>query len=520
MRNKFRVLSLGFSVFTTSRTNKAVISSGVQRSREIFFARFKDFSASLEMTAMIILLSLLSFSANAKILLPQILSSNMVLQREKPINIWGYALPDEKVEVTFAGQKKQAVTDKNGNWSVVLMPLKTSATPQTMTISGSNEIELTNILVGEVWVCSGQSNMEYQMRKLAKIPKPKNEKLGFPSDEVEKAKNTQIRIFLVNRKQLTKPDSIHKSWAIAEDSALRAFSAVGYFFAKEIQEKLGIPVGMISSSVSGSAIEPWIAPEAFAQEPYFKNQKVSNDPGKFYTPMIEPLAKFKIKGFLWYQGETNCFLNETISYSYKLKTLINLWRKAWGEQLPFYYVQIAPFDYSKQKSDKVVLTADTQPNFWEAQQQILRLPNTGMISTNDLNDNGGDLHPTYKWEVGRRLALLALGKTYNQKIDFSGPVFKAVSFKNNQALLDFDYLKTTNATNITGFTIADASGKFVSADAVLKNGKVVVSSKEISKPSAVRYNWTENPTGNLYSNELPALPFRTNNPLTKQFKTN
>ncbi|WP_225876481.1 sialate O-acetylesterase [Pedobacter psychrodurus] len=473
------------------------------------------------MTTLIILLSLFSFSSNAKILLPQILSSNMVLQRDKPINIWGFAAPDEKVEVTFAGQKKQTITDKNGNWLVVLAPLKTATKPQKMTISGSNKIELTNILVGEVWVCSGQSNMEYAMRKLAKIPKPKNEKLGFPADEVAKAKNTQIRIFLVNRKQLNKPDSLHKSWAVAQDSALRAFSAVGYFFAKEVQAKLGIPVGMISSAIPGSAIEPWISEDAFAQEDYFKNQKVGNDPGKFYLTMIEPLSKFKIRGFLWYQGETNCFLNEKISYSYKMKVLVNSWRKAWGEQdLPFYYVQIAPFDYSKQKSDKVVLTADTEPNFWEAQQQILRMPNTGMISTSDLNDNGGDLHPTYKWEVGRRLALWALAKTYNQRIVFSGPIYKNVSFSNGKALLNFDYLKSTSSSPITGFTIAGSNGKFVNADAIVKDGKVVVSSKEITEPKTVRYNWTENPSGNFYGNALPALPFRTDNPLTNQFKTN
>jgi len=470
---------------------------------------------------LLLILLICSLSSNAKILLPQILSSNMVLQREKPINIWGFAAPGEKVAVEFAGQGKETVADKEGKWLVVLAPLKTASKPQTMTISGSNKIVLTNILVGEVWVCSGQSNMEYQMRKLAKIPKPKNEKLGFPADEVVKAKNNQIRIFLVNRKQLSKPDSIHKSWAVAQDSALKAFSAVGYFFAKEIQEKLGIPVGMISSSVSGSAIEPWVAPEALVQEEYFKNQKVGNDPGKFYTPMIEPLSKFKIRGFLWYQGETNCFLNETISYSYKLKSLINLWRKAWGEQdLPFYYVQIAPFDYSKQKSDKVVLTADTEPNFWEAQEQVLRMSNTGIISTSDLNDNGGDLHPTYKWEVGKRLALLALGKTYEQKIGFSGPVYKSVSFKKNEALLEFDYLKSANSSSITGFTIAGKDGKFVNADAIVKDGKVIVYSKEIAMPVAVRYNWTENPTGNFYSNALPALPFRTDNPLTKTFKIN
>lgn len=472
----------------------------------------------------IVLLFLLSFCANAKILLPQILSSDMVLQREKPINIWGFASPDEKIQVTFAGQTKNTLADKNGNWSVVLSPLKTSAKPQTMVISGSNKIELTNILVGEVWLCSGQSNMEYQMRKLAKIPKPKNEKLGFPSEEVEKAKNTQIRIFLVNRKALIKPDSIHKSWAVAEDSALRAFSAVGYFFAKEVQEKLGVPIGMISSSVSGSAIEPWVAPEAFAQESYFGNVKVSGDAGKFYTPMIEPLSKFKIRGFLWYQGETNCFLNETIAYSYKMKTLINLWRTAWGEQdLPFYYVQIAPFDYSKQKSDKVVLSADTEPNFWEAQQQILRLPNTGMISTSDLNDNGGDLHPTYKWEVGRRLGLLALGKTYNQKIDFSGPIYKKKRIYMAYVMLSFDnmsYFVSKKLDDLTGFEIAGKDGKFVKATAFRKGYEVGVTSNTIKSPKYVRYNWTESPTGDFYSNGLPALPFRTDNPLTKQFKVN
>jgi len=474
----------------------------------------------LAMTAITTLLSLFSFSANAKILLPQILSSNMVLQREKPINIWGYASPGEKVEVTFAGQKKEALADKNGNWRVVLAQLKTATKPQTMTISGSNKIELTNILVGEVWVCSGQSNMEYAMRKLAKIPKPKNEKLGFPSDEVAKAKNNQIRIFLVNRKTLIKPDSVHKSWSVAQDSALRAFSAVGYFYAKEVQGKLGIPVGMISSAIPGSAIEPWISENAFEQEDYFRNQKVGNDPGKFYSTMIEPLTQFKIRGFLWYQGETNCFLNEKISYAYKMKVLINSWRKAWKENdLPFYYVQIAPFNYSKTKG-KVFVDENTEPEFWEAQAQLLRLSNTGMISTNDLTDSNEDLHPTYKWEVGRRLALWALAKTYYQKNDFSGPIYKSISFKNGKAVLDFDYLKATSPSPITGFTVAGNDGKFVNADAIVKDGKLIVSSKEIERPMAVRYNWTQNPSGNFYSNGLPALPFRTDNPLIKTFKTN
>ncbi len=468
----------------------------------------------------LIAFSLLTTTVDAKILLPQILSSTMVLQRDQPINIWGFGKVGEKVSVSFAGQTKMTLTDQLGKWQVVLSPLKTSSVAQNMTIIGSNKIVLTNILVGEVWLCSGQSNMEYQMRKLIKIPTPKNAKLGFPKDEVANAKNTKIRIFLVNRKTLIKPDSIHKSWSTAQDSALRAFSAVGYFFAKELQQKLGIPIGIICSSVSGSAIEPWVSKEALLLEDYFKDKKLGNDPGKFYSPMIEPLTKFKLRGFLWYQGETNCFLDEKISYAYKMKSLINLWRSAWGgnETMPFYLVQIAPFNYSKQKGEKV-LDANTEPEFWEAQAQQLRLPNTGLVVTTDLNDNGEDLHPTYKWEVGRRLALWALAKDYKQKIVYSGPIYKSVSFKDNKAIVTFDFFDANLKIPLTGFTIAGKDGKFVVANATIVGKTVVVSAKEIDKPEHVRFNWTESPNSNFFgSTGLPALPFRSNNSLTTQFK--
>jgi sialate O-acetylesterase len=469
---------------------------------------------------LILMLPILSLSANAKILLPQILGNDMVLQREKPINIWGFAAAGEKVTVNFAKQTKITTADANGNWQVVLSPLKTSVVPQQMIISGSNTITLNNILVGEVWLCSGQSNMEYAMRKLVKIPTPKNEALGFPKDEVAKAKNTQIRIFLVNRKALIKPDSIHKSWAVAQDSALRNFSAVGYFFAKELQEKLGVPIGVISSAVPGSAIEPWISNDAFEAEPYFDNQKVGNDPGKFYTPMVDPLTKFAIRGVLWYQGETNCFLGETISYAYKMKTLINSWRKAWGdENMPFYYVQIAPYNYSTTKG-KVDMTDNTEPEFWEAQAQLLRLPNTAMVVTTDLNDSQEDLHPTYKWEIGRRLSLVALAKDYKQKISFAGPIYKNVQFKDGKGILTFENFKNSNDSQeaIKGFELADEDGRFEPASAKIVGKTLEVSSTAVNNPTAVRYNWSENPTGNFYQNGLPALPFRTNNPLTQQFK--
>ncbi len=470
----------------------------------------------------VVLLVICSFSASAKILLPQILSSKMVLQRNQPITIWGFGAIGEQVMVNFASQTKSTVTDQTGKWEVILSPLKTSAISQEMTITGTNTIVLTDILVGEVWLCSGQSNMEYQMRKLIKIPTPKNAKLGFPKDEVANAKNSKIRIFLVNRKTLIKPDSIHQSWSIAQDSALRAFSAVGYFFAKELQQKLGIPIGVICSAVSGSAIEPWVSKQALEQEIYLKDKKLRNDPGKFYTPMIEPLTKFKLRGFLWYQGETNCFLDEKISYAYKMKALINLWRSAWGgnESMPFYLVQIAPFNYSKQKGEKT-LDANTLPEFWEAQAQQLRLPNTGLVVTTDLNDNGEDLHPTYKWEVGRRLALWALAKDYHKKIVYSGPIFKSVNFKNSAAEITFEHLDTSLKHSLTGFTIAGSDGKFVPANAMVVGKTVVVSAKEIDKPEVVRFNWTETPSSNFYgSTGLPALPFRTNNNLTNQFKPN
>lgn len=467
---------------------------------------------------------LLTFAqANAKVLLPQILANNMVLQRDVPLNIWGFAVPGEQVSVAFGSQLQKTVADKAGRWKVILAPLATSSVPQKMTITGSNQIVLDNILVGEVWLCSGQSNMEYQMRKLVKIPTPKNPALGFPKNAVEEANNKNIRIFLVNRKTLSKPDSLHKGWSVAQDSALRAFSAVGYFFAKELQEKLGIPVGIISSAVSGSAIEPWIAKSALEEEPFFKDKKVSNDPGKFYTPMIEPLSPFKLRGFLWYQGETNCFLNEKIDYAYKLKTLINLWRNAWGDQkMPFYYVQIAPYNYSKQKG-KVVFTADTQPEFWEAQAQLLKMPNTGIVVTTDLNDNGEDLHPTYKWVIGKRLSLWPLAKVYDQKVEYAGPLYESVSFKKGTAFVNFDHangMKALGSQSLKGFEIAGADGKFYPATTEIKGKQVLVKAQAVKQPKAVRFNWDETAPGNLYNEAgLPALPFRSNNPLNSQFNS-
>ncbi len=239
--------------------------------------------------------------------------------------------------------------------------------------------------------------------------------------------------------------------------------------------------------------------------------------------MIEPLASFAIRGFIWYQGETNCFLKENITYSYKMDALINGWRSAWNDQeMPFYYVQIAPFKYSTAKGD-IVLDADTEPEFWEAQAQVMRLPKTGMIVTTDLNDYKGDLHPNYKWEIGRRLALWALAKDYGKPIVYSGPMYKTVKFKNGIAELTFDYmgggLVSEDGKPLTGFALAGADGKFVPANAEIKGDKIIVSSPEVASPDKLRFGWSESVKSNLYNKAgLPAMPFRTDNPLTAQFK--
>ncbi|WP_255486802.1 sialate O-acetylesterase [Mucilaginibacter sp. SP1R1] len=457
----------------------------------------------------------------AQVVLPKILGNGMVMQRNQPVPIWGTAAVGEKVTVTFNGQIKITVADAGGKWQILLNPMKASAQPAALTISGTNTIKLNDILVGEVWLCSGQSNMAYEMRKNSKVKKPDTSTVNSPVDELERAHNPQIRIFSVTQKNLAKPDSTHGGWSVAEDSALRAFSAAGYFFAKRLNHDLNVPVGIISSAVSGSRIEPWAPQGAYDAIPYFKANgiKIEGDPGKFYGKMIEPLAPFAIKGFLWYQGESNCFLGETIGYTYKMEALINSWRKLWNDKnMPFYYVQIAPFYYSQSKG-QVAYTEFTEPQLREAQTLALSIPHTGMIVTTDLNDDLKNIHPPFKWEVGHRLELQALANTYGQrKVVFSGPMYKNMKINRNKIIIDFNYkgggLVSHNDRPLTDFTIAGQDGKFIKADAEIKNNTIVVSAPSVTAPVAVRFAWSESAQPNFYNkNGLPAVPFRTDNPL-------
>ncbi|MDE1193580.1 MAG: sialate O-acetylesterase [Arachidicoccus sp.] len=448
----------------------------------------------------------------------------MVLQNNAPVPIWGKATNGEKIIVSFAGQTKQVTADASGNWKVVLDKLKIYSSPRDLIIKGDkdkNTIILHNVLVGEVWLCSGQSNMEYTMRKNSKVAKLYNVK-GFehsPVDELKYAHNKNIRIFLGDRKQLAKDHPLHDGWSVAEDSALRSFSAAGYFFARELYRNLNIPIGIISSSVPGSAIEPWFAGE-LTDSPYVGHTATfdMSNPGKFYTSLIEPLSPFAIKGFLWYQGETNCFQNESIGYTYKMKALIEQWRTLWNNQtLPFYCVQIAPYYYSKAKG-KYSLNKETLPKFWEAQSMITKVPYADFITGTDLPDDVSNLHPSGKWEIGRRLAYLALAHDYHKKVIAHGPAYKSMSVKKNKLILKFNTenskLISKNNKPLINFEISDKSGKYYKADAkIISDNTIELTSINVDKPVNARFAWDEAAQPNLFNEAgLPAIPFRTDNP--------
>ena len=484
------------------------------------------YSKKLTLLSLSILL-LFSFNLFSQVTLPKILGHNMVLQQGKKVPIWGTASPGEKIAVVFAGQSKTTVADKAGKWSVKLNSMKASFTPREMTIKGTNTIVLKNILVGEVWLCSGQSNMEYAMRKYGKYDTAVK---GYkpPEDDLNKANNPNIRIFLDRRKYMD-PSPEHLGWDSAIGRPLVDFSAVGYYFAKDLYAKLHVPIGMISAAVPGSRIEPWIQASKMEVAPVMKNgktlDKLSTDDGgsgKFYDTMIQPLIPFSLKGVLWYQGESNCFLNENIRYAYKFKTLIESWRTDWNDKkMPFYFVQIAPYNYSASKDRP--LSNETLPEFWEAQRLALHLKNTNTIAITDLVDSIADLHPGYKWEVGRRLSLVAANKAYGQKnVVCSGPVYQKMKIVRNTIEVSFSNvgsgLASRNGKPLTWFSIAGADGKFVPAKAEIVGNKVIVTATEVSHPVSVRFGWNEAAQSNFINKEgLPATPFRSDNPWDKLF---
>lgn len=419
-------------------------------------------------------------AVQADVQLPSVLASSMVLQRDKDVPIWGTAEAGEAITVQFGEQTATTKADDKGNWRVNLKPMKAEAKGRTLTISGKNKLELTDVLVGEVWIGSGQSNMEWPMTACADS-----------KTAIAAADKPLIRLFQVPKVQAKEPaKTVAAKWEVCTPKTVGRFSGVLYHFGVHLQEKLNVPVGLINSSWGGSAIEPWTLTDKGS--------------GGMYNGMIAPLVPFAIRGVTWYQGESN--MANGFKYRDKMELLINGWRGLWGKDMPFYFVQIAPFSgYGP----------GTLPELWEGQVATLKLPHTGMAVTTDIVHNIKDIHPNNKKDVGLRLAYWALTKTYAIKdVVYSGPLYKSMKVEGSKIRLEFAHaaegLKARDDKPLSEFEIAGEDGKFVPAEATIDGKTVVVGAKDVTNPTQVRFGWSNTTNPNLMNSAgLPASPFRT-----------
>jgi len=469
---------------------------------------------------------LLASQSFADVTLAKVLGDHMVLQRGEAVPIWGKAAPGEKVKVRFANQQKLATTNAKGEWRVDLEPLAASAQPRELTVTGSNEIKLQDILVGEVWLCSGQSNME-----MATGIDTGGAKAVAPTDpELQKDLASGgipgIRLFKVQKK-IQGDDVVSNGWTECKGAALAEFSAVSYIFGHRLHDELMVPIGLIQAAWSGSRIESWTPLEAYQKQPAFKETLAQTpgiiddeSPGKNYGGMIKPLAPFRLRGVIWYQGEANVFSGDSsIRYADKVNALLTQWRGIWEQpNLPFYQAQLACYSYSMQTQDPIPHAATALPELWEAQRLVTVIPHTGVVPTSDLSRNYKDIHPMEKRPVGERLAQLALAQTYGQtKLVASGPVFDAMKIEGSSISLSFKNigggLKSSDGEPLTHFEIAGVDGVYQPAEAVIKGGTVSVSSAGVASPTSVRFGWHESAYPNLTNAEgWPAYPFRSGAP--------
>lgn len=420
-----------------------------------------------------------------------LITEGMVLQQGMPAPIWGTAEEGEKVLVRFQDHEATATT-KDGKWMVRLEKLKAGG-PFEMTISGKNTIQLKNVMVGEVWICSGQSNMEWPVSHSADPEKTK-----------ANSKNPKIHLFTVKKASSPTPlTDVTGQWAECGPDSVMGFSAVAYFFGRDLQKALDVPVGLIHTSWGGTPAELWTSERVLTSTPELKNLKGSG----LYNGMIAPLIPFAIRGAIWYQGESNA--GQAYLYRTLFSAMIKNWREDWKQgDFPFLFVQLAPFS-------KIV--TEPEESAWaelrEAQLLTsLNVPQTAMAVITDVGD-ANDIHPKKKEPVGGRLALAARAVAYGQNIIFSGPIYDRMTVEGSKAVLSFKSLGgglVAKDGSLAGFTIAGEDHKFYNATAEIQGNQVVVSSDKVAKPVAVRYGWANCPVVNLWNKEgLPASPFRT-----------
>ncbi len=493
---------------------------------------------------------------HADVTLAPLFTDHAVLQQQKPVPVWGQAAPGERITVTFRDQTVLATADRQGRWIVYLAPLEPGP-PGELVVSGKNTIKLEDVLVGEVWVCSGQSNMEFRVWG----PPGDTYRVDHADEEVAAAHYPLIRQFKVERATAAQPaDTAHGSWVVCSPDTVGQFTAVGYFFARDISTQTGLPVGIINSTWGGTRIESWLSGYALKSNPAFGvvterwTQALVDWPAKvkayeaavaaqekaetaaraagpeksaaflkteawippppsptspdapcsLFNGMINPLLPAAIRGVLWYQGESN--VDRPDEYHALFSALITAWRAHWGEgDFPFYWVQLANY-----------AGGDPAGTNWarlrEAQAQTLRLPDTGMAVTIDIGDPD-NIHPRNKQEVGRRLALIARHHIYDIPGDWTGPVFKAAVREGPALRVYFDHAGgglVARDQPLASFQIAGADRHFYPAAARVERDTVLVSAPEVKEPVAVRYAWTNAPTANLYDGAgLPAAPFRS-----------
>lgn len=440
-------------------------------------------------------------AGNANISLPEIFSDNMVLQQKSDVILWGWAKTGETIVIKADWMDSDITVkaDVQGTWKTTIKTPGFGG-PYNIHIKGQNEVILKNVLIGEVWLCSGQSNMEMSAQS----------GIDNGDEEIKNANYPEIRLFTVSASTSHFPqDHLAGKWSVCTPEEMKPFSAIGYFFARKLYKELGVPVGIINSSWGGTPAESWMPEEATQKNDFLREaaakQKVVPwgpvEPARIYNAMINPLIPFRIAGVLWYQGEAN-----TINYyAYKqlLSALITSWRDKWGYEFPFYYAQIAPYKYGKPFEGVEVR---------DAQRRALDVPNTGMVVLSDICDTL-NIHPKNKQDAALRLANIALNRYYKTvKLEDSGPLYKGIIIDKNKAVISFDHSEGLHVAGdkLTYFEIAGDDKVFYPAEAKIKNGEVIVQSKKVKMPVIVRFAWNNTATPNLFNGaNLPASCFTT-----------
>jgi sialate O-acetylesterase len=474
------------------------------------------------MKKLFIIFSVVSLSLHtilADVKLPRLVGSNMVLQQNTNVKIWGWAGPSERIVINFLNKKIRIRADIAGNWSTIIKTPEAGG-PYEMVIKGRNKIELANIMIGEVWICSGQSNMEWSVERSARS-----------EQEIADAHFPDIRLFDVPRKASYVPMDtlIGGEWLICSPESVGGFSAVGYFFGRAIYKRLKVPVGLINASWGGTEVEAWTSIDGvkgvkdFAVEikelnrienaDTFENISPNSMVSTLYNGMIAPLTDYSVKGVIWYQGEANAgSFERAMKYDQWFEAMIIDWRSKWKSgNFPFLYVQLANF-----LAPDTVPVDDPWPFLRESQLQVLGVENTAMASAIDLGEVD-DIHPRNKQDVGYRLSLCAMNLAYGKDMEYMGPLYEIVEFNGNKARIHFNHVAEGLIVRnkygyLKGFTVAGEDKYFYFAKARLVDKNTVeVYTDKVDEIKSVRYGWANNPDeANLYNSAyLPASPFRT-----------